>query len=346
MTFTQTLYANEAIEAARCDASCLTHIEFAYNEVIDCRVPRCHSSLSLVADQLTTTVILHQVIAGDAASLSTQRARELADFYSDVTDCRVPFCQATLAVVTGSIKLRILLSIPDSPNGPSTVSSTAATVTTAANALAARPVDELSAMMNETVVSTSLPVVSRARLLNVSVVLSIPDAASSGDASDNASPTVATITAAANAVANRPTAIASLLNATVISTSPVVVGRAVVPLVVSTTTSTGRGTPMDVILFALLIALMVTLVACARLWRGRQDWCAPLALTTQKQLLVGGSQHEGEAELTSSPTASEHRPVTRASLAKERVREERRQESVGGLRKGRASSYVEEAEGV
>ena len=336
VTFTQTLYANDATTADACSSRCQFDLKLAYDGVTGCRVPSCQSSLTLNDGGPSTNVVLHQSIAGDAASLTIWSQTRLQEFYNVHLGCRAPFCIGTLDLVAGSISMSMVLDIPDAPAGriAYNASSTAAAVTAAARALAAQPMAVLSAMMNETVVSTSLPVVRRVRRIDIQLVMSIPDA------NVNANATVAAITASANTLATQSTPVASLLNATVISTSPVVVGHAVVPLVVSDTSTAlaGHGIPMDVILFALLIAVLVVVVACARLVRGRQDWCAPLSLTTQKQ---GENEafrwaYPGETELYSS----EQTPRALSEHAQERLREERQQEARSAQH---SSSYVMES---
>ena len=332
MTFTQTLLGNEASEADMCSAECLGRLEERYDRRTGCRVPFCHSSLDLFDGGLSTTVVLRQAITGDAASLTSWRRRRLKEFYTLHTGCRVPFCQATLQIVSGSIDIRVVLDIPDSPaqsNASSNTSYTTAAVAAAARTLAAQPISALSAMMNETVVSTSSPVVSRMRRIDVRLVMSIPDA------STDANATVAAITASASALAAQPSGVAALLNATVISTSPVVVGHAVVPLVVSA----GRGAPMDVLLTALFGAVILLAIACMRLWRslGRQD-------TARKQLLAEArerrAEREGEMELTGAPLSREATARVLGEHTNERVREEREQKVRSAAR---SKSFVVES---
>ena len=301
MTFTQTLYANEATQADTCNTQCQLELKLAYDDKTGCRIPSCQSLLTLVDGGPTTSVVLHQTFASDATSFSPQRLRRFKEEYCIRTGCRAPFCQARLDITTGN-SVRVMLDIPDVPAGStaSNTSSTAASVTAAARALAARPVAELSAMMNETVVSTSSPVVRQVRRFDVRVVLSIPDANS------NANATVAAITASANALTDHPVAIAALPNATVFSTSPVVVAHAVVPLVVPAAQEGLQpgDIPMDVVLTALLVAAMMLALACVRLWR----WygCKDVA---RKQLLAEARARREEREReTSAEDHGHHAP--------------------------------------
>ena len=228
-----------------------------------CRAPFCHSSLDMYAGGRSTTVTLHQSIAGDAVSFSPQRLRRLQEEYNIHTRCRAPLCIGTLSWVAGSISVRVVLDIPNAPPGSTPdsmlLSSTAAAVTAAANELARLPVANLSALLNETVVSTALPVVGHVRRISARLVVSIPD--SNADATS----TLIRINSTANALAAQPTAIEAFLNATVISTSPVVIGHAVVPLVVSTSPAASRER-LDAILTALLLAVMVLVLVCIRVW--------------------------------------------------------------------------------
>ena len=266
MTFTQTLYGNEAARAdSWCDNNCLQRVKESYDIGTDCRVPACQSTLAIVPGGLITAIILHQTITGETASMSWLRQNRLLNFYSEQTGCRVPLCQASMTYVAGSISMRVMLAIPDVPAG-STASSNASSITAAANVLAARPINALSAMMNETVVSTSPPVVNRVRRIDVRLVLSIPDS--------ETNVTVAAVMAAVNTLASQPTAVASLLNATLISTSSVVLGHAVLPLIVgapppplAAIRSTVRPTTVIGIVTPIVVVLIIAIAiafACFR----------------------------------------------------------------------------------
>ena len=208
--------------------------------------------------------------------------------------------------------MRVTLVLPDETAGSNASSnaSSAAAVTAAANALGAQPVTALSSMMNETVLSTSSPVVSRMRRIDVRVVLAIPDADASGESTANASATVTAIAAAANALTAQPVALASLLNATVISfsTSQVVIGHAVVPLVVSPRVEPASHeataiseTALLVILIGLVLALVLAIFLTS-LWRVYSCWHD----AAQQQLLAKGSHApKGEMELASDRFALE-----------------------------------------
>ena len=310
VTFTQTLYGNEASQADWCSAGCQFETQLAYDGVTGCRVPLCHSSLTISPNYFSTSVVLQQTFASDASSFSPQRLSRFKEEYCIRTGCRVPFCQAALAIVAGSVGLRVLLAIPDAlagSNGSSNESSTAAAVAAAANALAAQPLSAISAMMNETVVSSSSPVVSRVRRIDVQVVLSIPDA----DASTAS--TVASVTAAANTLVAQPTAVASLLNATVISTSPVVIGHAVVPLVVSTPpaniarNASGRPTTIIGVVVPIVVLLIVSTAIAYACYR-RQA-----ILATREELLAEEKRRQ-ESDQNAATRRSAH--LSRRSTAR------------------------------
>ena len=354
VSFTQTFEGDESSRFltwydARSDhQSSLTE---RYNEELDCRVPSCHSALSVSPGGSSTVVVFHQTITGDAASHAMDRSR-LEEFYSVQTDCRPPFCLASIYYLAASINIRVVLDIPDSPAGSdaSNSSSTAATVKAAASALTAQPIAALSTMMNETVVSTSPPVISRLRRIDVGVVLSFPGS--------DTNATVVAVMAATHTLASRPSAITSLLNATLISTSPVVMAHAIVPLVVSS----GPAPPPMIrtkthpaaiaILISLLVAANFTIL-CACLWRKRHDAPRQELLAEAKTRLR--EREQGETELVHSEDAyrssgtenanakdetAEHMSAPLAEHAKERVREDRRSEAAS---RKHASSYVTEA---
>ena len=268
----------------------------AYDIATGCRVPACQSSVILVEGGLSTAVVLQQTITGDAASLTPWRVNALEELYSIRLGCRVPFCLAKLEYQIASITMRVMLVIPDAPPGSNAMTmasatATAAAVTAAAQAFAAQPAADLSAMMNETVVSTLPPMVSRVRRIDVQVVLSIPDSV--------ANATVASIRAAANTLASRPTAVASLLNATLTSTSSFVVGHTVTPLgmaappsplAIANTASTrpslvaGIAIPTAVVIFALVA------VAVARTFRKIKG------LETKELVVAANERHSNYAQ--------------------------------------------------
>ena len=299
VTFTQTLYADEATEADSCDESCLSQVHMEYDEKTGCRVPDCHSSLTLIDGGLSTSVVLQQTFAGDAASFSRKRLRRMKEAYCVRTGCRVPFCQASLEITAGSIGVRVTLDIPDVLTGStvSAVSSTAAAVTTAASALATQSVTELSAMINETVVSTSPSVVRRVRRIDIQLVMSIPDT------NADANTTVSAITASANTLAAQLTAIPAFLNATVISTSPVIVGHAIVPLVVSSSTGPTvyeDETPIFItVMVALLVVAVLALVCACNVHLSQADGERKSLIWEAKSRR---REYEPEIELNSAPT--------------------------------------------
>ena len=309
---------------------------------INCRVPVCFSSVQVpVASRSYTQITLDQTIAGDVASYNVDHARQshLLNYFEEATYCRAPFCQGALTVVPGSISTRVVLTIADADaNGNATDAFAAAArnITAAATALSTKSVDALSLLLNQTVTQATPAVVSRVSGIDVHIVFSIPDANQSG------ATTFATVAAAANDLASQPI-ISSLLNASAIWTSPVVVN---IPPVVST-----RAAPPPAIhtkthpaAIAILIGLLVAAnfaIMCACLWRKRND-------TAREELLAEAKarrqEHEqGETELAQSEdghrsAGTEPSNVTdetavhtsRAPLAehaKERVREERKIEA-------------------
>ena len=270
MTFTQTFEGEEATGIARygLEDHELGRLHERYNIELGCRAPFCYSSLSMVAMHTSTTVALHQTISGDQVSFTPQRQQRLQEAYCVHTGCRVPFCEATLHWVPGSIEVSVLLDIPDAHVGsapPVNASlSTAAAVTAAATALSSQPVGTISTVLNETVVSTSSAVTRTVRRFEVELILSIPNA-HAGPA--NTSTTVGTIMAAADVLTAQPSAVASVVNATVISTSPVVVADAIVALAVAPASRSsivllsGRASPVASIMLGLL-ALILLAIAC------------------------------------------------------------------------------------
>ena len=352
VTFTQTFEGPEASSVA---GAALNVLRETYEGDIGCRVPFCYLSLNLPTARRSTMVTLHQTIIGDSASFDPQRQRSMLETYNVLTDCRPPFCIGTLSIAAGSINVRVVLDIPDTPTSSlpsSNALSTAAAVKTAASALAAQPLSALSTMIDETVVSTSSPVVSRVRRIDARLVLAIPDA------NADATALVASINASVIALAAAPAAVESVMNATVVSTTPIaVMYGVVVPLVVSTwvpPASQSRATPIAIVVLLGLLFVALIAIVCAYLVRvGQQDGARKELLMEAKSRRHEREQGETELankiELAGAPpeaTGPEHQQHVLAEHAKERVRAERMQEALEASRKERASSYMEAHEDV
>ena len=230
--FTQSVYGSytsvSSAERAR--------IEEAYDIATTCRVPRCYSTLDLQAGPSYTHVTLDQTVAADPSDFTPSYHGYLHTQYNHLLNCRPPFCSSTMTIVPGSVGIHLVLAIPDEPagsNASANAATVAAAVTAAANDFTIQPVAAISLLLNATVTSTSPAVSSRVNSIDIRVFLAVPDASAAGGNID-ANATVAAIKTAVSAFTTQPSAaLTSVLNATIIQTSPAVVSHAVVPLVIS-----------------------------------------------------------------------------------------------------------------
>ena len=264
------------------DSVALQRFHEAYNIRLRCLAPSCHSRMSIWEGPLVTSIVFTQMIAADPTSVNPSNILEQ---YNYETGCRAPTCFSSLSIIVGSIQLRVVLALPDTANA-----STVAAVHASATAFAARPAADQSSRLKQTVLSTSAVNVSRVASTNVRIVLAIPNGLA--PCGSNSSATSAAVTAAATTLAAQPEAVLS--NATVVWTSQVTVGCAIVPIVVAAyPPSTVHPVQLGGISLAtevvaptlVLVCMALVTVGCACACRHQQE-----SITMRRELLAEAKQ--------------------------------------------------------